>query len=164
MRATISLAIVGLLMACAFSGCVGGKEATEETISTGADASSANNSTANATEKKTIVYEGDVQAGANPGYLEPTIESLPGTGVIDYKLPITSKTKISVKLTWGAQTSDFDLKFYDPKGAEIASSGGTATTEEAFEYAIKKNFGEYVVRVIPFAVVNEHYICTITIG
>lgn len=183
MNRILTITIIGLFVFCTFSGCVGTTEETKSTGGTGTAAGTKNSGTAvnktgnatrnatttnataaNAVQKQTIIYEGDVQVGANPGYFEPTLESAPGTGVIDYKIPIASKTKINVKLTWGAQTSDFDLKFYDPKGTEVASSGNTATAEESFELAIKKGFGEYVLRIIPFAVVNEHYVCTITIG
>lgn len=104
-----------------------------------------------------IHEEGDVAAGADPFNnvgLPPC--STPAANCEEFDFTLERSALMDATLTFGEDTSDFDVYIYDEGGAEVASGVQSAGIEEAISAELAP--GTYTVQIVPWTVANDHWV------
>lgn len=104
-----------------------------------------------------IHQEGDTAAGADPfnNVGRPPC-STPAANCVEFDFTVEREVTLDATLTFGSSQSDFDVYIYDDEGSEVASGVQSAGSDEVISVDLEA--GTYTVQVVPWTVVNDHWV------
>ena len=104
-----------------------------------------------------IHEEGDTAAGVDPfnNVGQPPC-STPAANCVEFDFTVEREVTMDATLTFGSSQSDFDVYIYDDEDSEVASGVQSAGSDEVISVDLEA--GTYTVQVVPWTVVDDHWV------